>query len=526
MSFELIQSDYNNDFNYPSLNRKDLMYLDSINSRDFPIKKINRINSNRDWSTNLYNLDIEKTVPKRSNVFINKVDFINKLDDIEKAKPNKEIIYDKPNFTLDISDIERAQPKKSHWNSNRHVNPLNPVYKLPSIIPIEPEAPPKFIRNQIDISDIEKTKPQKLYPMKMRPVKNYDEIKGIHPRKPYQRKEIYDSLNYSDLNIKKKLFRNTNPLDPEYEKPFDGIIKGAKPFMPFYHFHVDNNNSLNVEDIDGAVAGSLNHYANFRYDNKERFDTRDIEGAYADTKKYGINTKRCTNPLKPNYQYIGNNELFDCFGGLINNEKVTKKNNTLNSSDLNAKLKINHNNNHTIDKFKYNNNNNLVYSKDYYNYPRSDRQQRKMIKSFSCEEVNRKSSTLNLKKNIIKDNPFKHNMLKENEKNEIKDYCFKGPLPNNTLSHDSVIKMENIIKNNRLDIKLRNVKRNQIISDFKTNFRFRNCYDEGLNKINNSAINKGIDYNDETEIINDDKGRLYNKFLSQDNEGYENINGN
>jgi hypothetical protein len=91
MDLELIQPDYNNDFNYPSLERKDLMLLGTINSRDCTIKKINQINSNRDWSINLYNLDIEKTVPTRRNVFTNKIDFINKIDDIEKARPNKEI---------------------------------------------------------------------------------------------------------------------------------------------------------------------------------------------------------------------------------------------------------------------------------------------------------------------------------------------------------------------------------------------------------------------------------------------------
>ncbi len=77
MSFELIQPDFKDDFNYPSLSRKDLMYLDKINSRDFPIKKINQIDSKRDWSANLYNLDIENSVPKRNNIFTYKKDFIN-----------------------------------------------------------------------------------------------------------------------------------------------------------------------------------------------------------------------------------------------------------------------------------------------------------------------------------------------------------------------------------------------------------------------------------------------------------------
>ena len=89
MSFSLIKPDYNNDFNYPTLSRKDLMYLDTIKSRDFPIKKINQINSQRDWSTNLYNLDIEKSAPYRSNIFTNKI------DDIDKAQPNPEIILKK-----------------------------------------------------------------------------------------------------------------------------------------------------------------------------------------------------------------------------------------------------------------------------------------------------------------------------------------------------------------------------------------------------------------------------------------------
>ena len=44
MDLELIQPDYNNDFNYPSLERKDLMLLGTRNSRDCAIKKINQIN--------------------------------------------------------------------------------------------------------------------------------------------------------------------------------------------------------------------------------------------------------------------------------------------------------------------------------------------------------------------------------------------------------------------------------------------------------------------------------------------------
>lgn len=49
----------NPDFNYRSLNRKDLMGLSTINKEDTNIRKFKAMDSNRDWSMNLYNMDIE-----------------------------------------------------------------------------------------------------------------------------------------------------------------------------------------------------------------------------------------------------------------------------------------------------------------------------------------------------------------------------------------------------------------------------------------------------------------------------------
>ena len=107
------EPNFRDDFNYPSLNRKDLMSLDTIKDKDFHRRKINQINSKRNWSNNLYNLDIDKSYPKRADNYINKIDFINKLDDIEKAQPNKERILLKPNYILNVRDIEKAYPKKN-----------------------------------------------------------------------------------------------------------------------------------------------------------------------------------------------------------------------------------------------------------------------------------------------------------------------------------------------------------------------------------------------------------------------------
>ena len=46
------------DYNYRSLNRNDLMSLSVVNEADMKIKKFKQLDSKRDWSINLYNMDI------------------------------------------------------------------------------------------------------------------------------------------------------------------------------------------------------------------------------------------------------------------------------------------------------------------------------------------------------------------------------------------------------------------------------------------------------------------------------------
>ena len=124
---------YNEDYNYPSLNRKDLMSLDTIKEKDFPRKKINRINSKRNWSQNLSNLDIDKSYPKRTDIFLNKIDFINKIDDIEKARPNKEKIINKSNYMLNVKNFEEKYQKKGNNLNIKKYNSLENKLLLPQI---------------------------------------------------------------------------------------------------------------------------------------------------------------------------------------------------------------------------------------------------------------------------------------------------------------------------------------------------------------------------------------------------------
>ena len=306
--------------------------------------------------------------------------------------------------------------------------------------------------------------------MKMRPFKTYDEIKGVHPKKRYERKVIHDSLNYSDLNIKKKSNRHTNPLEPDYDNKYGGYIDGTKPYLPFYHYFKDGNkDNINVQDIEGANYGSVNRYNNFRYDNKQRFDPRDIDGGYSGTRKNGITTGRCTNPLKPNYKYLGDHENFDSFGERM---KVDRDHN---NSMINPTIKkyeqytdnLNQNNN---------NNNHLVYSYDFYNMPPSDRRKRMVHKSLSCEKMTPQLPSLYSKK-INNRESIKYKLLDENEKN---------------LSEVNNNRNFPFYKDSQSKI---NLKTNNII--------MRNNINYDTNKTNKSyVINRRLNADDEMNIIN------------------------
>lgn len=146
------------DYNYPSLNRKDLYDLSNINDKSHQFKKLN---TNRDWSLNLYNLDIEGSSPKKFGYFSNKEDFTNKNSDIEKSSPkNYYPNINKKSFNLTNDDIEFSSPHCVKYLTTRHTNPLEPKYSLryPEPMPI---PPPKFIRDSMEINDIKGTKPKK-----------------------------------------------------------------------------------------------------------------------------------------------------------------------------------------------------------------------------------------------------------------------------------------------------------------------------------------------------------------------------
>lgn len=328
------------DYNYPSLNRKDLMYLSSITNEDAPFKRFKQLDTNRNWSINLFNLDIEGSSPRKIGAFNQKVDYTNKNDDIEKS--SSRILHkglNKPQYNLSTEGIEYAKPNCVQFQGNRHTNPLMPQYKLPSCPPAEPYVP-RFIRNNFYIKDIEGTSSKKIVSEKiLRESLKKDDIKDSWPRKPYVRGSKYEYMNYRDVtDTQFKTKRNTNPLNPIYTlgikndnynnrnniitnnsidnnsksnndiKTYSyGPISGNKPCV-FNQIRYKVPYNLRLDDIEGSTAGSKNKIKKFNSTNS-CYNITDIEGSNSGSLLKGIHTLRQTNPVDPKYQYPGEKEL-------------------------------------------------------------------------------------------------------------------------------------------------------------------------------------------------------------------------
>ena len=513
---------YLKDFNYPSLSKKDLMYLSSLNSRDYPLRYFKKLNTKRDWSANLYNLDIEKSVPFRSNVFTNKIDFINKLDDIEKSHPsvskNNSNFINNFNFNLNTHDIDGAYPSK-HEFSKRITNPLEPAYKLPSCEILEEDPPNKFIRNNLDISDIKGTKPKPIYRKKINNNDdvNYD-ISGSHPRKRYERKIFYENFDYTDVNEDnehKKFFnnknnRNTNPLEPNYGSLYGEFIEKSVSLNPF--FHIKNRGSIYMsnDDIFGSISGSKNKYNLFLNKPKFGLDVNDIEGTKSGTLKRcskNMILMRNSNPLFPKYEYLGEKEKKG------NERYYTNNNNNRSNDNINNVNNINNNNNSEfinnnnqnfktldINEIQKNNNNNNNFEK----FPIS-----KLNISKSCKDlfIPNKFEFPNLNNNI---NNINQNFNPEN---------YKKPIPNYERIHNPLLLFSQKNRNNRLDVQMKkyfNIN-NNINTDFTSNNNNNIILKDTTLK--DSSINYTKKFNlmksRSMENLNDDINNKYNnKYLN------------
>lgn len=196
---------------------------------------------------------------------------------------------------------------------------MNPQYKL-SEVEYRPPTPPKFIRDQIVIDDIEGAKARVKPHYDTRDILKVEDIEGAKAKGAYLRlRTKYDGFNYDDVTkCMFKTTRETNPLQPSYKTRDEtgkvieiGEIAGSSPKkLPVRSKVLDG--ALTTKDIIGAAPGSKRlgaFHSVTRKDFIDPNDIKDIEGARPNTVQRGVRTVRVTDPQNPDYKLPGATEI-------------------------------------------------------------------------------------------------------------------------------------------------------------------------------------------------------------------------
>jgi hypothetical protein len=258
--------------------------------------------------------DIEGARPAKLIRDVQKPDYHNP-DDIRGTKP-KELIpksTNRPVFANNTADIAGAQAVHAK-PSTRVVDPLNPVYQLPSY-EVRPATPPKFYgdRNN-DISDIAGTKPKGPKKASGRNFNDTSDIEGSstqHAAKFTRKDAPRDFNDVSDImSTGFKTTRTTNGLQPTYV--VNGMVVTDDPSMRPKKLTRERQEGdfHDPRDIEGANSGykSEKFHAN-RRQVRNPVDIGDIPGAGADTVVKVLKTKRVTDPNNPNYPSLCGSKL-------------------------------------------------------------------------------------------------------------------------------------------------------------------------------------------------------------------------
>lgn len=259
---------------------------------------------------------------------VNRPQFFNSNSDIEGSKTRQlHIGLNKPGYSLVNEDIQGTKPDCVKFKTKREpCNPLTPTYKLQAYT-VVPPAPPKFIRDGMQVQDIDGAMPRVKKELETRDHYNVADIQGAQPKKAFQRRDEHkhDQI-FNDVTAKKKMERKQpfNPQNPQYmvqnadgKYELYGDIDGASVPKPYVRMNATlMDPSLRSRDIHGNKPGSKN-LGNFH--TFERRDVRavtnnlDISGSTPGTLVKGIKvpegaSKRVSNPLEPVYQLPGSLE--------------------------------------------------------------------------------------------------------------------------------------------------------------------------------------------------------------------------
>lgn len=151
-------------------------------------------------------------------------------------------MLNKSEYNLTNDDIENSKPNFIKFRTTRPPsNPLNPIYKLPYVEYL-PQDPPKFIKDNLELNDIDGARPRKQKYYETREALKVSDIDGAKAKKTYVRSTPYDSLSYADITkVKFVSTRVTDPMNPRYKTRDEngnmidyGVIKGSTPTkLPF-----------------------------------------------------------------------------------------------------------------------------------------------------------------------------------------------------------------------------------------------------------------------------------------------------
>ena len=290
------------------------MSLSTISFNDFP-PKVKRFS--RPEVSSLKTDDIQGAKPELTGYrYTKKPNYSYSTSDIEKSAPSRlHQPLNRPYYSLVTDDIDKAKPCQNEFRTTRTgTNPLEPSYNLPKYS-VRPYTPPKFIRDNINIDDIQGTKPETYYKSKLRDTMGVADIEGA---KPVPEKQLKKPNFYDPTDILKGEEREqktgTNPLAPEYKWRDEdgklltiGQVEGSKPRELVKAASSPHTRHLNNSDIEGSGSGTVGlgpFQTKQRNYDRNPTNNADIDGAHASTLPKGIKTMRSTNPLDPSYKWV------------------------------------------------------------------------------------------------------------------------------------------------------------------------------------------------------------------------------
>jgi hypothetical protein len=303
-------------FNFPNASRGDTMYLSTLRTEDAAGKK----SFARNRSSNLDITDIDKARPHYQGYQYNqKETFANRNDDIHGSAPKKlhqplEKVY----YNLRNDDINGSKPQSHKFVTTRlPSNPLTPDYMLPQV-EVRVATPPKFIRDNISIKDIDGARPNPYTRYNIqRKTNNVEDIDGAKPKKEWLPQGKQSTLDVRDINYFWEFHtkRQTDPLSPRYKvvDENNSLYEYGKVENKCAVRHPKDVNKvtsfdLRTTDIDGAQASTSTQHVNKLATRDQYMKTQDIFGAQASTLKKGITTGRHLDPLWPSYKVPGHTE--------------------------------------------------------------------------------------------------------------------------------------------------------------------------------------------------------------------------